>query len=101
LNSQAVKDQLTISSWLALGGCLNVVLFFAIGRLALVFPFLLLLFRFADTLLTAYGFKTNPYMDGVIMNKFSAQFPDELGRFGPKPANRQVVVFLIGAKCNQ
>ena len=76
-------------------------LFFAIGRLALLFPFLLILFRFVDAFLTTYGLKKNPYMDGVILNKFSAQFPDERGRFGPKPANRQVVVFLIGARCNQ
>lgn len=76
-------------------------LFFAIGRLALLFPFLLILFRFTDAFLMAYGLKKNPYMDGVILNKFSAQIPDERGRYGPKPANRQVVVFLIGAKCNQ
>jgi len=78
-----------------------VILFFVIGRIALLFPFLLIFFRLANAFLMAYGFKKNPYMDGVILNKFSAQFPDEQGHFGSKPANRQVVVFLIGAKCNQ
>lgn len=46
------------------------------------------------------GWKHNTYMDGVIAKKTSAQFPDELGRYGNKPADSDVVVFLIGLRCN-
>lgn len=34
------------------------------------------------------------------MAKTSAQFPDEEGRFSGKPADNDVVVFLIGLRCN-
>jgi len=47
-----------------------------------------------------FGFKTNHLMDSAIMKKYSAQLPNADGTFGPKPANNQVVVFLIGARCN-
>lgn len=39
-------------------------------------------------------------MDGVISKKTSAQFPDEEGKFGNKPASQDVVVFLIGTRYN-
>jgi hypothetical protein len=67
----------------------------------LILPFLLLAVRFGDALLMVWGFKNNPYMDGVVKAKFSAQLPNDDGTFGPKPADQQVVVFLIGAKCSQ
>jgi hypothetical protein len=90
-----------LSSWLAVGACVNTLLFLAIGRLAFILPFVLLAARFGDALLMVWGFKKNPYMDGVLLSKFSAQLPNEDGTFGPKPANEQVVVFLIGAKTSQ
>jgi hypothetical protein len=96
-----VKDQLTLTSWLALGACANSLLFLAVGRLALILPFLLVAVRFGDALLMVWGFKKNPYMEDVLMTKYSAQIPNEDGTFGPKPADSQVVVFMIGAKCNQ
>lgn len=96
-----LKDQMTLSSWLAVGACFNTLLFLAIGRLALLLPFLLLVFRICDAVLQTYGVKKNPLMDGGILTKYSAQIPNEDGTFGPKPANEQIVVFLIGARCNQ
>jgi hypothetical protein len=80
---------------------MNALLYLAMGRIALMLPFLLLLFRLGDALLITYGIKSNPKMEGVIMKKFSAQLPNPDGTIGPKPANQQVVVFLIGARCNQ
>jgi hypothetical protein len=96
-----IKDQMTLSSWLATGACFNTLLFLAIGRLALFVPFLVIVFRIGDAILQTYGFKKNPLMDCGILSKYSAQMPNEDGTFGSKPANQQVVVFLIGARCNQ
>jgi len=39
-------------------------------------------------------------MDDVIMKKYSGQPPDSEGEYGSKPANSDVVVLLIGARCN-
>jgi len=95
-----LKDQFTVTSWLSIGACINTLLFLAIGRLALLLPFLLILFRVGDALLMTFGMKHNYLMDGGILEKYSAQIPNEDGTFGPKPANQQVVVFHIGARCN-
>ncbi|QDS72365.1 hypothetical protein FKW77_008229 [Venturia effusa] len=95
-----LKDQMTLSSWLAIGACFNSLLLLAIGRIALLLPFLLVTFRIGDAVLQTYGFKKNPLMDGGILSKYSAQFPNQDGTFGPKPASEQIVVFLIGARSN-
>jgi hypothetical protein len=39
-------------------------------------------------------------MDGVLLQKTSAQLPDSQGKYGAKAANSDVVVFLIGTRCN-
>lgn len=49
----------------------------------------------------AVGTKRNRELDGVILKKFSAQYPDPAGNFGNTPANQEIVVFLIGARINQ
>ena len=53
-----------------------------------------------DAYAQATGLKHNSYMDGVIMKKTSAVFPDESGKFGNKPSNQDVVVFHIGVQYN-
>ena len=70
------------------------------GRLALIPALVLLLVRVLDAYAQSVGWKRNSQMDDVIMKKFSAQFPDEEGRFGAEPADNDIVVFLIGTRCN-
>lgn len=62
---------------------------------------LILAYRGVDVLLMTYGLESNPAMDGVIAQKFSAQIPDEDGDFGDRPSRDSVVVLLLGAKSNQ
>lgn len=61
-------------------------------------------FLIASKIFTMYAMKTglmkNTYMDGVIMSKYSAQFPDKSGDFGNQPARDSMCVFLIGARNN-
>lgn len=95
------KDQFHFSSILALGATLNILLYLAIGRIALILAPLLLVVRFVDALLQTYGFRRNPLMDHVLAGtKLSAQYPAADGSFGNKAANDQVVIFTIGARCN-
>jgi hypothetical protein len=96
-----IKDELRISTWLALGAIVNTLLFYTIGRISLALPIVLLAYRFGDALLQTWGLKRNPYMDDVILSKYSAQLPNPDGTFGPKPADDQVAVFHIGGRCNQ
>lgn len=95
-----VRDQLTVSSWLAVGACFQCLLFLAAGRIAFVPAFLLLFYRIVDAALITNGVKANPALEGVVFNKFAPHFPDAEGKYRGKTANRDIVVFHIGARCN-
>lgn len=99
--TQLVRDQLTVSSWLAVGACFQCLLFLAAGRIAFVPAFLLLFYRIVDAALITNGVKANPALEGVVFNKFAPHFPDAEGKYRGKTANRDIVVFHIGARCNQ
>ncbi|KAL0259824.1 hypothetical protein SLS55_005564 [Diplodia seriata] len=95
-----IRDQLTVSSWLALGGCLQCLLFLVGGRIAFVPAFSLLFYRIVDAALMTKGWRSNPAMEDVIFNKFAIHYPDAEGKYGGKPANKDLVVFHIGARNN-
>ncbi|KAI7270667.1 hypothetical protein KC345_g7388 [Hortaea werneckii] len=94
------RDQLSITTWLSLGAVAQSLLFSAFGRLAFLPGATLILYRVAVAYLQATGWMHNPYMDGVIREKTSAQFPDASGSYGSTPANNDVVVLLIGFRNN-
>ena len=95
-----IRDQLQLSTWLALGALAQGPLYLLLGRLAFAPAFVLLLYRALDAYAQATGWKHNSYMDDVLLQKFSAQFPDEEGTYGPEPSKQGVVVLLIGTRCN-
>ncbi|KAK3706950.1 hypothetical protein LTR37_012449 [Vermiconidia calcicola] len=95
-----LKDNFLLSTWLCFGAVGQGILFLVVGRLALVPAVALLLYRSLDAYAQAIGWKHNPYMDGILMKKHSVVFPDEVGKFGSKASNKDVVVLLIGARCN-
>lgn len=95
-----VRDNFTILTWLCFGAVVQGVLFLALGRLALTPAVAILLFKTLDAYAQAIGLRSNSYLEGIIPKKFSVVFPDEEGRFGNEPSNRDVVVFLIGTRIN-
>lgn len=95
-----LRDQLSISSWLCLGAIIQGVLVLLVGRIALLPAVVLAFYRLLDSYAMSVGWKRNTYMDGVLQKKFCAQIPDELGHYGNKPSNNDVVVFMIGTRCN-
>ncbi|KAK4543563.1 hypothetical protein LTR36_005458 [Oleoguttula mirabilis] len=95
-----LRDQFSITTWLALGAAAQAGLFLLAGRLALAPAVAILLYRTFTAYAMSVGWLRNTYMDGVLPNKFTAQFPDAAGRYGATPAASDVVVFLIGARCN-
>ena len=70
------------------------------GRLAFYPAIAFLIYRTLDLYAVSVGWKRNQYMDDVIQKKYSTAFPDELGNYGNKPANNDVVVFHIGTRSN-
>lgn len=100
-----IRDSFKISTWLCFGAFAQTVLFIiadrlGLGRVALLPAIFILAYKTLDAYLMSIGWKRNIYMDGVIPKKYSTAFPDELGRYGNKPANNDIVVFLIGTRCN-
>lgn len=94
------RDQLTITTWLALGALLQSLAFFLVGRIALLPAIAYIIYTTANTGATAAGWKHNSMMDGVIMEKFSTAFPDSRGNYGSKPADTSIAVLLIGFRNN-
>ncbi len=102
---QFFRDQFSISTWLCFGAFAQTLLFmaadkFGVGRISLIPAILYLAYRTLDAYLMSIGWKRNVYMDGVIPSKFSVAFPDENGKYGSKPADSDIVVFLIGTRNN-
>ncbi|EME78778.1 uncharacterized protein MYCFIDRAFT_65345 [Pseudocercospora fijiensis CIRAD86] len=95
-----LRDQFEIKTWLALGATFQGLAFVVFGLWSFIPASLYLLYSLADAYLIILGWKSNPYTRDNIQKKFSAQIPDELGNYGNKPANSDIVVFLIGTRCN-
>ncbi|KAK6434621.1 hypothetical protein LTR95_009198 [Oleoguttula sp. CCFEE 5521] len=94
------RDAFTTTTWLAMGALAQAALILIAGRVAMVPALAYIIFQSANTGLQIQGITKNPGMDGVILKKVSAQLPDSTGKFGSKAANRDLVVFHIGARCN-
>lgn len=97
---QLLRDNFSIPTWLCIGAILQGSLFLAVGRVALLPAVIYLSYHTLVAYAMSVGWMRNTYMDGIITKKFSAQFPDERGEYGTKPADSDVVVFLIGTRCN-
>ncbi|OGM47956.1 hypothetical protein ABOM_002776 [Aspergillus bombycis] len=100
LTSVAFRDNLTLSTWLLLGGLLQGLAVMVFSTYALIPTILILLYRTTDHLLMAANITRNRYMDGVIQTKFSAQAPNTDGTFGKELASESIVVFHLGARSN-
>jgi len=95
-----IKDTFDISTFICLGSVLQGLAFLAGGRLAFLPAVLYLLWQVGDIYAQKTGLKHNKFTDGMIMGKFSAQFPDAEGDFGNKPARESLTCFMIGAQAN-
>ncbi|KAL4907762.1 hypothetical protein BDW74DRAFT_148078 [Aspergillus multicolor] len=106
-----LRDGLSLSTWLLLGGMLQGLAIRTMGYKSLLPAALILSYRALDTALMTLSLKSNKYMDNVVMRKYSAQYPERDGAFASTtnpstgqidgdPASRGIVVFHLGAKCN-
>ncbi|RAK99580.1 monooxygenase fmaE [Aspergillus ibericus CBS 121593] len=95
-----IRDNLTLTSWLLLGGLVQGLAGMALGPLALLPTVCILLYRTIDHVLMACHITPNRYLAGTVPTKHSAQAPTPEGTFGSEPAAESLVVFLLGARCN-
>jgi hypothetical protein len=97
---QFMRDQLSITTWLATGALFQSLAFLLVGRIAFLPAVSYLLYTLANTSAAAAGLAHNPLMDGVVPTKFSSSFPNSQGTYGSKPASSDLVVFHIGFRNN-
>jgi len=95
-----LRDQLTLTTWLCLGGIVQTLLFLTLGRVALLPAITWLAYHAFTTVAMSVGWMQNTYMENVILKKFSAQYVDEQGKSNGRPASSDVVVLLIGMRVN-
>jgi len=95
-----IRDNFTIQTWLSIGAVIQGAAFLLLGRIALLPALAYIVLQSLDAGTMAAGWRHNRYLDGVVMKKTSAQLPDANGNYGSKPANDDIVVFLIGTRSN-
>ncbi|KAF2153745.1 hypothetical protein K461DRAFT_311814 [Myriangium duriaei CBS 260.36] len=96
-----IRGQFRIETFMIAGAILQTILSAVLPlRYAFIPAAFLALAKIADMYAVKTGLKKNPHMDGVIMAKFSAQFPDKSGNFGNQPARDGVCILMIGARNN-
>ncbi|KAJ5786481.1 uncharacterized protein N7503_011693 [Penicillium pulvis] len=98
--SVVIRDTLTLSSWLLIGGLLQGLCLMALGPIAILPTVLTLLYRLVDHVLMSFRITRNRYMEGTIPTKYSPQIPYPDGSFGNEPSREQIVVFHLGARSN-
>jgi len=100
-----LRDQLSLQTWLLIGAAIQSILFILpIRPTYTIAPvFLALLYTLIDTLLVTFNFKSNSYLAGARLTKFSALIPNKDGSFSLKKDDAdegRVVILLLGVKIN-
>lgn len=94
-------NNFSISTWLAAGACAQSILFLTLPRLVALLPAAILLFlRLAKGALITQGYIHNTYTDGAFLHKSTAPIPNDDGSISEKPADKGLVVFILGANSN-
>ena len=100
--AQLIRDALPLHLWLALGGLAALLARLLIGAWALLLAGLWVALCVADALfLDAWLRPVHPHMQGVLSGRVAGELPDERGRFESGSPGKSVVVFIVGARCNQ
>ena len=96
-----VRNSLSLSSVLLVGGILQSVLAFFVPSYYVLLPALaILLGRLTYTALVTFHLLPNPYLKDSILSRAAAQVPDADGNFSDRGANEKVVCFHLGSKYN-
>jgi hypothetical protein len=97
-----IRDCFTISTWLAIGAVIQGLLVYFVRPTYAVAPAaLLLLYKLSRTILQSFGLLRNPYMDDVLMGKFSAQHGDADGNAPTEGSQNQIAVIQLASRSNQ
>lgn len=95
-------NNFNLSTWLIAGATLQSILSFFLPRnVALLPAVILLISRLISGALTTKGFLRNKNLDGAFMGRWTASMLNEDGSVPVKTADKEIVVFVVGARSNQ
>ncbi|OAP65601.1 hypothetical protein AYL99_01573 [Fonsecaea erecta] len=99
-----LKDNFSVTTWLLMGGAIQILLSFIFPRSYAAFPVLLFLaWNIIDAFLMHFGLKKNIWAEGVIDGKWSVAYPSEGEKevvHGNPGENGPGAVMILGARCN-
>jgi Domain of unknown function (DUF4188) len=94
-------NNLSLSSWLLLGGLIQLTAALYLPVTYLLVPTLLVLLgRFVYSLLVAFHVLPNPHLHDAMLHRTSTQVPNDEGTFSDTAASEKVVCFHLGSKYN-
>ena len=97
-----LKQNFTLTTWLALGACLQSIFILLLPRRVALLPAaILLLAKVINGALITKGFTRNPYLPTPYLKRMTAPIPEADGSPPEKNADKGVVVFIVGANYNQ
>ena len=96
------RDDLRMSTWLLIGASLQCVLCLVLPVYVASVPTLLIIAgRAIQSALIIQGVLRDPSLDRVVKGRFTAQIPFDDGSFPDRPADKEVVLLVLGARSNQ
>ncbi|EFQ35945.1 hypothetical protein CGRA01v4_07649 [Colletotrichum graminicola] len=100
-NLNLLKDELSLSAWLAAGACFQAVVSLVFPARYTLFPLAVAVLLRAGTLVAQYvGIAPNAYLKKATLDRWSILFPENDGsrpiKFGDKP----IAMFLVGIRSN-
>lgn len=105
MNPQALsvlRDDYKLSTWLYLGAFLQAMLLIIYPSRVVAIPALLMIaYRVAKNLILRCGIVRDPSLDKVRQGKTSAQVINRDGTIPERPSDKDIVVFILGARANE
>ncbi|PWY99556.1 hypothetical protein BCV70DRAFT_201125 [Testicularia cyperi] len=97
-----LRDNFRISTWMALGSCVQAaaVCVFGASLWVLVLPLGVVLYKLLRVVLEVYGIIPNAHMAGVIPGLATCFIPNDEGEYTGSPSSHNLAVLLITARCN-
>ena len=97
-----IRDQFKLSTWLLIGALMQSLLYHLLPlRIASLPAAILLALQVIKTTLMSKGLLHDTSLDNVLPGRRTAQIPNEDGTMPDKAADKEVVVFILGARSNQ
>jgi hypothetical protein len=97
-----IKQNFNLTTWLALGACVQSILVLLLPtRVALLPAAVLLLAKIVNGILITKGFTRNPSLATPYLKRMTAPIPGSDGSPPETNSDKGVVVFIVGANYNQ